>query len=1322
MTFQNNSTHERRVRQIYDSLDSGNPKKAIQEADKLLKKQKDALDAKALKALAYIRLCKFKECTEILNELEADKPTEDSTLHALSLCFRELNKPSDLARILEHATQKCPGVEELWTNLYFAYVRTQDFKAQYKVALALYKSASNGPGQVGSGHKGFGQDGPGKAKRVYLQWAVVSLVLQALADPVKAKSIYLPLAHKMLLTKSASAINPKSNLLNATVDQKSLSDIELDLLSIILEMSSNWQEAMDLFTSPTGSKIRYGDITAKEKIAQIYHKMENFEMANQCYQELIKEQPDNWNFYEKYLDTLFFIADDEMFKDCLGTLRHKKTIVQKHKILKTTQASRLPSSSALQTAGQFLNGVIAWSVTRSVKRRRAPHMAKLDLALRCCVVNGRGGQMEHLDQADPTALVIEYIDMFGSKPCCFWDLEYFLCVPAFKSLVLFKEVFVTKMESTFHDLVSNNQEESKAISKRLNILYTFYKLGKYMGYFDDPVSLNPGVIMNSENTTPRLDICKRLVSLYFNATREQVSTVDNRNFLLLSACDCLFDIWTEITTPKDDDRIPNSPITTTTNFDYLKQALILMEHALQNENTAQANTSLEADKSQINDITGNGAVNEYKDTGMCDTSSSEAQIRLALIKLYYLIGVPSMCLEHFHSIDAKFIQYDTLGNFVIYPAFAFAHFSSLKTCFENIIKFYENSYKNIWDYSVTVVKVNFFQIYDFVDFKRHLTHSLTRHFISVESILLDLLTEADNYELVEEILDSVPLKNLQDLEIDRFCDNTDYYILDNYQSNQKLDYEKVIEENGYQEKQWITLRNRILHTLTICTVMGSDKYASQTRQSSNLSHQPGRPTRPLPYPKNDPKFGETPEFLAHYKKECIFKSLVITFVDILIQRREMALYFAHSKDNTDKESDRDDSHPSANQTPNSRNEDLKFQKYRLYGPFPSNLPIYHFSDGLYLNPIINCVSLAIVINFILYNPSSNHTTPDHVDRPKDECENNSDNQMIDLLRNFKGVRLVSFSKDDTKLASNEDQNLETKNSQPTELLDTDNNRLYEIIEKMMFPNDNNAAIINSKEIGDLNLKRQDKNIRAIYKQNIEHIKSSFQTITKFITDDYKDKIQFSSVSSLPRLHEISQGFPTYFNYNQRSNHAATLSNHNHCNNLKSSTNKIDSDNFILETASKIYHLRFVVETYGLTCLYLGSIYRLLQPVKIRANKKMQSKKKQIPHGSNKADKDGANYFEDSEMINQLYEDIRVLLVHLNVRVYTDLSCAIKMIAFDINTYLEQNQSFAHPDHPSSPSAEEPLNEIVNAFELGSLGNILEVIFGSSHIIGSSLVV
>lgn len=70
----------------------GNNKKALQECDKVLKKTPNLHCAKALKALALLRMGKESECVSILNALTEEKPCDDATLQAMTFCYQDLQQ------------------------------------------------------------------------------------------------------------------------------------------------------------------------------------------------------------------------------------------------------------------------------------------------------------------------------------------------------------------------------------------------------------------------------------------------------------------------------------------------------------------------------------------------------------------------------------------------------------------------------------------------------------------------------------------------------------------------------------------------------------------------------------------------------------------------------------------------------------------------------------------------------------------------------------------------------------------------------------------------------------------------------------------------------------------------------------------------------------------------------------------------------------------------------------------------------------------------------------------------------------------------------
>ena len=69
-----------------------NNKLAIQLADKILKKQKELHCAKALKALALLRLNRTAECLGLLEELKKIDEWDDSILQCMTMAYKEMQK------------------------------------------------------------------------------------------------------------------------------------------------------------------------------------------------------------------------------------------------------------------------------------------------------------------------------------------------------------------------------------------------------------------------------------------------------------------------------------------------------------------------------------------------------------------------------------------------------------------------------------------------------------------------------------------------------------------------------------------------------------------------------------------------------------------------------------------------------------------------------------------------------------------------------------------------------------------------------------------------------------------------------------------------------------------------------------------------------------------------------------------------------------------------------------------------------------------------------------------------------------------------------
>ncbi|CAK1541799.1 unnamed protein product [Leptosia nina] len=260
---------ERRLRPIYDWLDNGNNKKALQEAEKVLKKSPTLQAARALKALALLRLGKTSESHAVLDALVEEKPSDDTTLQAMTISYREVHQLHKVCEIYEAAVKVDPSNEELYSHLFMSYVRVGDHKSQQRAAMALYKFAPKNP---------------------YYFWAVMSIVLQAkTADDSTKRGILLSLAQRMVE--------------NFITDNKMEAEQEARLYIMILELQEKWDNILKFIEGPLYLQLVPG-LTSQACIPY-FKRIGEWKRLNLLCKDLLWENQDRWDFYMPYFDSVF---------------------------------------------------------------------------------------------------------------------------------------------------------------------------------------------------------------------------------------------------------------------------------------------------------------------------------------------------------------------------------------------------------------------------------------------------------------------------------------------------------------------------------------------------------------------------------------------------------------------------------------------------------------------------------------------------------------------------------------------------------------------------------------------------------------------------------------------------------------------------------------------------------------------------------------------------------------------------------------------------------------------------------------------------------
>ncbi|XP_065087251.1 phagocyte signaling-impaired protein [Ochlerotatus camptorhynchus] len=261
---------ERRLRPIFESIEIGNYKKALQDVEKVLKKNPTIQCGRALKAWAFIRLGRDEESASLIRALEQETPTESTTLHVMTLCYKETDQLDKICQLFTSASKQLPGNEELLSQLFIAHMRVNDFKAQQMVALQLYKLKPRNP---------------------FYFWAVMSVVLQALRGPdakdQQKSSLLLSLAQRMVDKLIAE------NKLEASQ--------EVQLYLQILQHQEKYQEMLTFLEGPVCTKL-YPGAPASIKI-DLLKKLGKWADLNQLMKQLLAEDFDRWDYFQEYIQS-----------------------------------------------------------------------------------------------------------------------------------------------------------------------------------------------------------------------------------------------------------------------------------------------------------------------------------------------------------------------------------------------------------------------------------------------------------------------------------------------------------------------------------------------------------------------------------------------------------------------------------------------------------------------------------------------------------------------------------------------------------------------------------------------------------------------------------------------------------------------------------------------------------------------------------------------------------------------------------------------------------------------------------------------------------
>ncbi|KFK27373.1 hypothetical protein AALP_AA8G374400 [Arabis alpina] len=391
---------ERRVRPIWDAIDSRQFKNALKLVTSLLSKYPKSPYALALKALIHERMGKTNEaltvCLDAKELLYKDDSSlmDDLTLSTLQIVLQRLDHLDLATSCYAHACGKFPNNLELMMGLFNCYVREYSFVKQQQTAIKMYKLAG---------------------EERFLLWAVCSIQLQVLCDKSGEKLLLLA-----------------EGLLKKHIAAHSMHEPEALMVYIsLLEQQSKYKDALELLSGNLGSLLMI-EVDKLRIQGRLLARANDYSAAVDVYKKILELSPDDWECFLHYLGCL--LEDDSIWKyfDNIDQIHPTKHIECKFSHLTEEMFdSRISSASEL-----------VQKLQRDTKNSniRGPHLAEIEIERRKLLF-GKKNENKLLES------LLQYFLKFGHLACYASDVEACLQVLSPNKKAEFVEMLVKSSDA-----------------------------------------------------------------------------------------------------------------------------------------------------------------------------------------------------------------------------------------------------------------------------------------------------------------------------------------------------------------------------------------------------------------------------------------------------------------------------------------------------------------------------------------------------------------------------------------------------------------------------------------------------------------------------------------------------------------------------------------------------------------------------------------------------------------------------------------------------------------------------------------------------------
>lgn len=760
----NSAAIERHLKKIYDCLNIGCNKKAVQEVDRLPKSVRDLTVFKALKSLALIRLYKRRQAFDILNEINPEDDLNEVTLQTMTSCYKESVDVGKIVDLYEAASKRKPNDPEIMAHLFMAHVRVFNFKRQKEIAMQMNKSFP-------------------KKKRLYSFWIIMSWVMQSQTTQKSStqdstdKKVCLSVAEKMC---------------EKMIDDERTNE-EIELYLEILRKQNKYEEEYRFLTGPICLRITDHLSWFNRRRAYLCLDLKMYSRAFKHYfPTLIQEYPDQIEYYQGLFKSAFLLDTeapsqqqpvalseqqsqttsqqsgtpvkstsalaecyDIVEKQCSLTLENERDIT------KETQKGKSQSRNLSRTSSQNPN-----------RRRllRGPFIARIELFH--TILTSENALPKNIFSLCknqfitkfPTlnSLLLDYFQSFSRKIICFYDMDYMINqykMSEEDSQQLIDDVFLWVKD------LKQNQPDMSAYDA-FHVLLNYHMLKHFLRTYK-----------TSDTKEDRLKMAKEYIDLYdenrhlgTEANKTEFQPVDNYCLLAINS---IMTNCVGLDNPTSHDILSDSVILS---------LIVLLENAIAN-------------------------------------SPSNHQLKLTLLKLYSFVGASKQCSDVLLSLDIKHFQIDTLGHLLNPVLYNTGNYSLSKESLETCLEFYAHGVRECFEGLTTSYRDGrFSKIEEISSVLKRLCDSLNATQCVLLKGIVANLTASSQEELNAAYQSFDPFKGLHRMFRcsdcnDTFRDSRDLKILKSLNRETNKLVQKRQLETMEDEQLWLKLRYYLVRSV-----------------------------------------------------------------------------------------------------------------------------------------------------------------------------------------------------------------------------------------------------------------------------------------------------------------------------------------------------------------------------------------------------------------------------------------------------------------------------------------------------------------------------